>query len=187
MKGMSKIMDFSKIMREETKCTKTENGADAKNTTDSALLDMFATMGAMRTRTKDEIIQKFDLAYQEDPLGAIRCLFYIRDIHGGMGERRIFRVLIKHIADKHPEALIHNLIHIPEFGRFDDFYSLVGTRLEDVMWVIVKHTLSQDNKSMVNGEPCSLLAKWLKKSRCFKQKYTKIRNLYSEKIGDVRL
>lgn len=187
MKGMSKIMDFSKIMREETKWTKTENGANAKNTTDSALLDMFATMGAMRTRTEDEIIQKFDLAYQEDPLGAIRCLFYIRDIHGGMGERRIFRVLIKHIADKHPEALIHNLIHIPEFGRFDDFYSLVGTRLEDVMWVIVKHTLSQDNKSMVNGEPCSLLAKWLKKADASSKNTRRLGIYTAKKIGDVRL
>lgn len=183
MKGMSKIMDFSKIMREETKWTKTENGANAKNTTDSALLDMFATMGAMRTRTEDEIIQKFDLAYQEDPLGAIRCLFYIRDIHGRMGERRIFRVLIKHIADKHPEALIHNLIHIPEFGRFDDFYSLVGTRLEDVMWVIVKHTLSQDNKSMVNGEPCSLLAKWLKKADASSKNTRRLGIYTAKKLG----
>ena len=75
-------MDFSAVMREETKWTKTENGADAKNTTESALLDMFATIGSMRTRTDDEIIKKFELAYQEDPLGAIRCLFWSRDIRG---------------------------------------------------------------------------------------------------------
>lgn len=73
-------MNFSEIMKEETKWTTTENGAAAKNTTDSALLNMFATIGSMRTRSDDEIIKKFELAYQEDPLGAMRCLFYARDI-----------------------------------------------------------------------------------------------------------
>ena len=48
MKG--EIMNFSDVMREESKWTKTENGADAKNTTDSALLDMFATIGSVRSR-----------------------------------------------------------------------------------------------------------------------------------------
>ena len=91
-------MNFSDVMREESKWTKTENGADAKNTTDSALLDMFATIGSMRTRTEDEIIQKFELAFQEDALGAMRCLFWVRDCRGGAGERRVFRVLLPHIA-----------------------------------------------------------------------------------------
>ena len=80
MKG--EIMNFSDVMREESKWTKTENGADTKNTTDSALLDMFATIGSMRSRSEDEIIQKFELAFQEDPLGTMRCLFYARDIRG---------------------------------------------------------------------------------------------------------
>ena len=76
-------MNFSDVMREESKWAKTENGADAKNTTDSALLDMFATIGSMRSRSEDEIIQKFELAFQEDPLGAMRCLFWVRDCRGG--------------------------------------------------------------------------------------------------------
>lgn len=80
MKG--EVMNFSEVMREESKWAKTENGADTKNTTDSALLDMFATIGSMRNRSEDDIIQKFELAFQEDPLGAMRCLFYARDIRG---------------------------------------------------------------------------------------------------------
>lgn len=103
-------MNFSEVMREESKWTKTENGADAKNTTDSALLDMFATIGSMRTRTEDEIIKKFELAFQEDSLGAMRCLFYARDIRGnGLGERRVFRVLLPYIAEKHTEELGNNI------------------------------------------------------------------------------
>ncbi len=158
-------MSFADLMREENKWTKTENGADAKNTTDSALLDMFATIGSMRERTEDEIIKKFELAYQEDPLGAMRCLFYSRDIRGGgLGERRAFRVLLPYIAKSHPEALINNLRLIPEYGRYDDFYSLVDTPLESRVWYIIKEQLANDKLSMDKNEPCSLLAKWLKKA-----------------------
>lgn len=157
-------MDFSKAMREESKWTKTENGADAKNTTDSTLLDMFATIGSMRTRSEGEIIKKFELAFQEDPLGAMRCLFYARDIRGGLGERRVFRVLLTYIAEKHKNELEKNLRLVPEFGRFDDFYYLVGTPLEDRMWECVKKQLSLDIINMQDNEPCSLLAKWLKKA-----------------------
>src|SRR5699024_8263015 len=106
MKGA--IMNFSDAMREESKWTKTENGADAKNTTDSALPDMFATIGSMRNRSEDEIIQKLELACQEDPLGAMRCMFYARDIRGGLGERREFRVLLPYVAEKHKSELDKN-------------------------------------------------------------------------------
>ena len=157
-------MNFSDVMREESKWTKTENGADAKNTTDSALLDMFATIGSMRSRSEDEIIQKFELAFQEDPLGAMRCLFYARDIRGGLGERRVFRVLLPYVAEKHKSELDKNLRLVPEYGRFDDFYSLIGTQVEDRMWECVKKQLSLDIINMQDDEPCSLLAKWLKKA-----------------------
>lgn len=173
-------MDFSAVMRKDTKWTRTENGADAKNTTDSALLDMFATIGSMRTRTDDEIIKKFELAYQEDPLGAIRCLFWSRDIRGGAGERRVFRVLLPYIARKHPVDLLKNLTLIPEYGRFDDFYSLVGTPLEKDMWYFVQIQLNLDKQHMEDGQPCSLLAKWLKKSNS-SSKNTRKLGIYTAK------
>ena len=157
-------MKFSEIVREESKWTKTENGADARNTTDSALLDMFAAIGSMKTRPEDEIIRKFELAFQEDPLGTMRCLFYARDIREGLGERRVFRVLLHYIANKHTQQLKLNLERIPEYGRWDDLYSLVGTKLEDQMWEYVRKQLSADIVGMQDNEPCSLLAKWLKKA-----------------------
>ena len=157
-------MNFSDVMREESKWTKTENGADAKNTTDSALLDMFATIGSMRNRSEDEIIQKFELAFQEDPLGAMRCLFWVRDCRGGAGERRVFRVLLPYIAQKHYEELYRNLELIPEYGRWDDFYALIGTPMEEQFWPFISWKLFRDIKEMEAGRPCSLLAKWLKKA-----------------------
>ena len=176
-------MNFSDVMREESKWTKTENGADAKNTTDSALLDMFATIGAMRTRSEDEIVKKFELAFQEDSLGAMRCLFYARDIHGGLGERRVFRVLLTYIANKHTEELRKNIDKIPEYGRWDDVYSLVGTKLEDNMRDDVKYQLLKDKVLMKNEESSSLLAKWLKKADASSPNTRKLGIYTAKKLG----
>lgn len=176
-------MNFSEVMREESKWTKTEHGADVKNTTDSALLDMFATIGSMRTRTESEIIQKFELAFQEDPLGAMRCLFYCRDIREGQGERRVFRVLLPYIAEKHRNELDKNLRLVPEFGRFDDFYSLIGTPLEDRMWECVNGQLSLDIIAMQDNEPCSLLTKWLKKADASSPNTRKLGIYTARKLG----
>lgn len=176
-------MNFSEVMRKETKWTKTENGADAKNTMDSALLDMFATIGSMRTRSEDEIIKKFELAFQEDPLGAMRCLFYCRDIRGGLGERRAFRVLLTVIARRHEKELAKNIFMIPEYGRFDDYYSLIGTPLEEYMWEVVGSVLEVDKEKMESGEPCSLLAKWLKKADASSQNTRKLGIYTAQKLG----
>lgn len=176
-------MNFSDVMREESKWTKTENGADAKNTTDSALLDMFATIGSMRSRSEDEIIQKFELAFQEDPLGAMRCLFYARDIRGGLGERRVFRVLLPYIAKNHYEELYPNLELIPEYGRWDDFYALIGTPMEEQFWPFVSWKLFRDVKEMESGRPCSLLAKWLKKADASSPNTRKIGIYTAKKLG----
>ncbi|MCI8455113.1 MAG: DUF2828 family protein [Lachnospiraceae bacterium] len=177
-------MNFSEVIRQEAKWTKTENGADVKNTTESALLDLFAEIGAMRTRPDGEIIQKFELAWQEDPLGAVRCAFYARDIRGGLGERRVFRVLLPYMAEKHPEALFENLGLIGFYGRYDDLYSLVGTKLEDLMWQTVKAQLAEDEEARRAKKPCSLLAKWLKKADATSQNTKKL-GIYTAKKLDM--
>lgn len=176
-------MDFSEVMREESKWTKTENGADVKNTTDSALLDMFATIGSMRSRSEDEIIQKFELAFQEDQLGAMRCLFYARDIRGGLGERRVFRVLLPYIAEKHTDVLNKNIGFISEYGRWDDFYSLIGTKSEEKAWDVIATQLLKDKVNMQTDKPCSLLAKWLKKSDASSQNTRKLGIYTAKKLG----
>ena len=176
-------MNFSDVMREESKWTKTENGADAKNTTDSALLDMFATIGSMRGRSEDKIIQKFELAFQEDPLGAMRCLFWVRDCRGGAGERRVFRVLLPYIAQKHYEELYRNLELIPEYGRWDDFYTLIGTLMEEQFWPFISWKLFRDIKEMEAGRPCSLLAKWLKKADASSPNTRKLGIYTAKKLG----
>ena len=113
----------------------------------------------------------------------MRCLFYARDIHGGLGERRVFRVLLTYIANKHTEELRKNIDKIPEYGRWDDVYSLVGTKLEDNMWDDVKYQLLKDKVLMKNEESSSLLAKWLKKADASSPNTRKLGIYTAKKLG----
>ena len=61
----------------------TENGAVARTTTSSKLYDLFSFGAAYRQRTESDCILLFKEAYQENPVYALKCLFYIRDIRGG--------------------------------------------------------------------------------------------------------
>ena len=138
--------------------TTTENGAITHKSTKSDLLDMFAMGAAMRTRSDEDVILMFQKAFAENPTYALKCLFYIRDVRGGQGERRFFRVCMKNLATKNPQAAARNLELIPEFGRWDDLYIFVGTPLEDQAFAFMKKQLVLD----VQCKTPSLLAKWLK-------------------------
>lgn len=176
-------MNFSQLLRREAHFTFTENGAPALKTTGNALLNMFSTLAASRSRFDAEIIHMFDAAWHEDPLGALRCMFYVRDVRGGQGERDIFRVLLNHVARVHTEALRINLHLVPEYGRWDDLYFLIGTPLEEDMWKLVRAQLDVDLELMEAGKPVSLLAKWLKKANS-QSETTKALGIYTaRKLG----
>ena len=176
-------MELSNLLREESKWKKTENGAWAKSTTGSYLLDFFSMIGAARTRRKDEITHMFDMAFEEDPLGTMKCLFYARDIRGGLGERKVFRILLEHIANTYPEFIKVNLELIPEYGRWDDLYSLIPTPLEKDMFQFLGSQLDKDVQDMKDEKSISLLAKWLKKADS-KNEETKRLGIYTAmKLG----
>lgn len=155
-------MNFAEAIRNEERKKFTENGATAYNSTTDACLDMFATVGSLRSRNESDLRRIFDEAYKEDKLLATKILFYARDIREGCGEREIFRVLIKYLAEYHKEAIRPNLALVGEYGRFDDLYALVGTALEKEMWAVMKNQLESDIKNYKAGKPISLLAKWVK-------------------------
>ena len=135
----------------------TENGALTHKSTMDGLLDLFAMGAAYRTRTDEDVIVLFKQAFDEDPVYALKCLFYIRDVRGGQGERRFFRVATKWLAKYDAEAMRRNLIHVPEFGRWDDLFVFIGTPLETDALNIVKHQLALD----VQCKTPSLLGKWM--------------------------
>lgn len=150
----------------------TENGAITYKTTKSDLLDMFAMGAAMRTRSDEDVILMFRKAYAENPVYALKCLFYIRDIRGGQGERRFFRVVMRDLAKYDTQAALRNLTHIPEFGRWDDLYVFVGTPVESAAFELMKNQLALD----VSCKTPSLLAKWLKSENTSSQKSRELAN-----------
>ena len=137
---------------------RTENGGITRKTTNSAVLDMFGLGAAYRTRSEDDIIRLFSSAFLEDPLLALKCLFYIGDCRGGQGERRFFRVAFKWLCKNYPDIAKKNLINIPIYRRWDDLiYATEGTPLEYEAFKIIQHQLAID---VVCNTP-SLLAKWM--------------------------
>ena len=141
----------------------TENGAFAySNTGDGALLDLFGVVGALRKRDEDEIATKFADAFNEDYLLAMRLLFYARNIRGGLGERRTFRVMLEWLCRNHPELAAANIPNVTEFGRFDDLFVYIGTPAEEEMWNYLSNILTKDYEAMLAHKPVSLCAKWMK-------------------------
>ena len=145
----------------EANRTLTENGAATLRTTGSDCLDLFATIGALRNAEEQEIIVRFSRAYAEDRDLAMKMLFYSRDVRGGLGERRVFRTILKHLADAQPESVRKNLHYVSEYGRWDDLMVLFGTVCEKDAVNVIRKQLMQDLEALERDENVSLLAKWL--------------------------
>ena len=177
------MTNFADAFRNASHLTETENGATALNTTGSKLVDLFATIGSLRDADQTRIERLFADAYAEDPLLATKIIFYARDIREGLGERETFRKLLAYAAKNHPEAVLPNLELIGLYGRWDDIYCLVGTPVEDIMWVGIKAQLYADIKSMTENEPVSLLAKWLKTADASSEKTRKLGIYTAKKLG----
>ncbi|MBE6582178.1 MAG: DUF2828 family protein [Ruminococcaceae bacterium] len=148
-------------LKKEANMTVTENGAATHLTTESDCLDLFATIGALRRESDGEIITRFIRAYSENRDIAMKLLFFARDIRGGLGERRVFKVILNWLANNEPEAVRKNLAYVAEYGRYDDLLCLMGTNCEKEMLGILKAQFDADNEALENGGEVSLLAKWL--------------------------
>ncbi len=148
-------------LKNEPNRTLTENGAVTHVTTGSACLDLFATIGALRSNSEQEIINRFIRAFTEDPTLAMKTLFFARDIRGGLGERKVFRVCLNWLANNVPVSARKNIPYIAEFGRWDDLLCLMGTPCEQDALALIKNQLEADLNAMDMGDEVSLLAKWL--------------------------
>lgn len=155
-------MNFAEAMENESNWKLTENGASARTTTGDNLIDLFAVIGAMREREEADIISMWESAYRENAELAVRMIFYAGDIRGiGLGERRTFRILIKHLANTHPSIMRKNIVNIPYYNRWDSLYELVATPCEHEMWNLVRMQWLEDFGNMKHNKPISLMAKWL--------------------------
>ena len=143
----------------ETKLT--ENGAVGYRTTGKKLLDLNFSVASLRGASEQTIIDKFMDAYWEDPVVAIKWLFYTRDCREGLGERRLFRIVLKHLAQEKPEVIKAVFSFTPIYGRYDDIWCLLDTDLKKDVISAAKKQLNEDALNMINGKSISLLGKWL--------------------------
>lgn len=148
-------------LKQQSNLTRTENGAAAYRSTESHCLDLFASAGAMRNRDDSDLETLFFRAYTENPDLAMKLLFFIRDIRGGLGERRIFRSIITSLTRTHPESVEKNLPYVADYGRFDDLLPLLDTPCRNAVVKVFRTLLAEDLAELDNGRHVSLLGKWL--------------------------
>lgn len=133
--------------------TTTENGMAAYHSTNSAIVDLFGKLGSARNYSSTQLITLFDHALLENEELSLRVLAYLRDVRGGMGERKTFRELVKYVATiKEVKSFDKFIKLIPVIGRWDDVLSLFDTKYERNALSLISHALNNND---------SLCAKWM--------------------------
>ena len=122
----------------------TENGAVGYKTTGKKILDMNFAVSSLRSKGDAEIERMFADALGDDFNTAVVWLFMARDIRGGMGERRLFRICMKYLAREFPDTARKLLPLIAEYGRWDDLLCLMGSKVEPDVVALIKHQLTED-------------------------------------------
>ena len=178
-------MNALQAMKMQLNVARTENGDLAYKSTGSACLDFFSLCGGMRRngcgkpkncsrnffnglllntgcqQPYTDLDKLFAKAYAENPVVAIKILFYMRNIRGGLGERNSFRVLLKELAKFYPEMAKQIVYAVPEYGRWDDLLVLLDTPVKDDAIALIKSQIEKDKEAMDKGKEVSLLGKWL--------------------------
>ena len=108
----NKFFSFLQALKEEANKTRTENLAMTWRSSGSENVDLFASIGALRSASDEEIVRRFIKAWAEDHDLAMKILFYARDIRGGLGERRVFRVILSALA-----SVLHQFLCFVQASR----------------------------------------------------------------------
>jgi len=173
-------MSFLEEIEKELNKTKTENDANALKSTGNECLNLFGQLGALRNREYVEIQRLFVRAYNEEPLLAMKMLFYLRDIRGmGLGERKVFNEALNLFAKLHSKSIKKNIDLIPFFGRWDDLFCLLETPVEKEMINLIKSQLDEDLES----DNPSLLGKWMKSENTSNKESKKIAHKLRKGLG----
>ncbi|MBQ0052603.1 MAG: DUF2828 family protein [Treponema sp.] len=166
-------MNALQAIKTQLNVAHTENGDLAYKSTGSACLDFFSLCGGMRKNISD-LDKLFAKAFGENPVIAIKILFYMRNIRGGLGERNSFRILLAELAEVYPEMAKQIVYAVPEYGRWDDLLILMETPVKADAIALIKEQIEKDlailekkvettgsTTAMESSETVSLLGKWL--------------------------
>ena len=131
----------------QTKNSFTENGMRTNSSSLNECVNLFFQIGAMRGQDKTRLINAFTKAFGENPLTAMKLLFWARDVRGGAGERQIFKDIVSYLATNRTAIMAKNIHLISEFGRWDDIEVLFGTPLEGEALKIISGALADKIKA----------------------------------------
>ena len=179
--------DTTNIVDELEKTTNvayTENGAISNRSSLDAVLDFFASGGAMRYNCDSEVFDLFHKAFVQDNLLTLKCLFYFRDIRGGQGERKIFRTIFKQLGNLHSEKVVRNLDNVIKYGRWDDLLCLENTKAWYDTSKYIQQQFDRDVSTLeANLDSVSLLAKWLPSVNASSAKTKKLGKYFARFFG----
>lgn len=103
--------------------TYTQNGALTYSTSGDACVDLFSKAGAIRKKDVNEIVALFVNAFKQNPEYALRILAYARDIRGGLGEKRVYRLIARTLLDKGANLDVFADMTI-EYGSWKDIFEI---------------------------------------------------------------
>lgn len=143
-------MGFIDLMKAENdqRKTLTENGAIAYATAGKEILDFNFKLSSFRKMDAEEIKREFGKVYYEDPLTAVKYLFWARDVRGGAGERKVFRAGLLWLAENKPQVAKAILPIVPEYGRWDDLWVLLDTSLKNDVIALINAQIRNDMEAM---------------------------------------
>ena len=172
-------MGFLDSLKENMNSGYTENGSKAYLSTKNNLLDLFAKMGAWRYRVEIKVDSKGQIIFNNDepfkillksyltaPKETLCSLMYLRDIRGGLGERKLFRLFLIYLylkRDDKQDLLDKTLNSLFDIGRYDDIiFILYQLHLAEIKKEIFYNKIKTQFFKELNGKSSiSLLAKWL--------------------------
>lgn len=129
--------------------TVTTNGMPALKGTANSCVDLFFAIGASRGKN---IIPQFIAAYLENRNLAGRIALYARDVRNGMGERELFRSILKHLEGRDPDMAAALIPKVQELGRWDDLLVFSTDALKRMAYSEIREALKAGN---------ALCAKWM--------------------------
>lgn len=144
--------------------TLTENGAVSYASSGKNLLDFNFKLSQYRNLTEAKIKDDFTKVYFEDPLIAVKFIFYVGDVRGGLGERKVFNACIEWLAENKPEIALAVLEFIPEYTRWDNLAKLASSKnrtVHNAVIHMITEQLAKDICAMADNKSISLCAKWL--------------------------
>ena len=156
-----------------TNNTETLNGAKSYISSLSAVLDLFS-MGI--STPKEQQLELVTAAFKEEPVLALKCILYQRDVRQGQGNRDIFRTAMNYLIQIEPDIVRFLIPFIPEIGRWKDVYELYGQDAK-----IDQSILFEVSIALANND--ALCAKWFPRQSKFHKDFAA---MVKQDVGAVR-